>query len=126
MLETQFAAASEQFREQRETALQVIRQVEAERDENQARVNELEADAASLEAELTTARAHLQHQSGQVAFSASVRNEMLDAILTMHAQSQKILDLLQTWGPNGSYGAAEPGEAEAAETTSLQVHCING
>jgi chromosome segregation ATPase len=125
MLETQFLAASEQFREQRETALQVIRQLEEEREAQQARVSELEADAASLEAELTTVRAQLQHQNGQAAFSASLRSEMLDAILTMHAQSQKILDLLQTWGPNAGYGTEGPTELDSEQTTSLKVHRTN-
>jgi DNA repair exonuclease SbcCD ATPase subunit len=107
VLQEEFAAAHEQFREQRETAVRVIQQLEAERDESQGRSSELEAKAAELEKELEAARAQLQNESGRDTVSQGVRIELLDAVMEMQIQGQKLLDILQTWNSKAADSSTE-------------------
>ena len=97
VLEQEFIAAHEQFREQRETAMQVIRQLELDREEIQVRLSEFEAEAVRLQDEATKARNDLRVETSKVAITKQVRNEILDAVVDIQVKGQKLLDLLQSW-----------------------------
>src|SRR5262249_35699231 len=114
MLEQEFLAAHEQFREQREAALKVIRQMEVDREENQARVSELQAEGLRLQEEVTKARNDLKVEASKVVLTKQIRHDILDAVVEIQEKGQKLLDLLQAWSGKDADLSLEGDVPEAA------------
>ncbi|MSO21607.1 MAG: hypothetical protein EXQ56_14370 [Acidobacteria bacterium] len=112
-LEQDFTTAYEQFREQRETALEVIRKLEAESEGSQDRMMELEAQSQELATKLIAAKSQLSKHIRQADDTKEIRIAMLDAVMDMQTKGQKVLDLMQAWSAKASPAG------DAAETSEL-------
>ncbi len=101
-LEQDFTTAYEQFREQRETALEVIRKLEAESEGSQDRMMELEAQSQELATKLIAAKSQLSKHIRQADDIKEIRIAMLDAVMDMQTKGQKVLDMMQAWSAKAS------------------------
>ena len=74
-LEDAFTVAQEQFRRQRETTVQTIRQIAAERDESRARLSEAEDRMRKLEEESAANQGRLSPRPDSAATDSTAMDE---------------------------------------------------